>query len=426
MTEPPCAIDDAAVAALAETRVDWRFKGWPADGRTIAELSDAGLHALCDLAPPVLLLREPALERNLRGLADWCAAHGVLLAPHGKTTMAPQLFARQIALGAWAITVASVAQARVCRRFGVSRVLIANELATAADAAWVAQALRADPAFELLCVADSPAGVKLLAAAAAAACAGRPLPVLVEVGYDGGRGGCRTPAQIAAVRDAVHAAPALRLAGVEAYEGLAASERDAAGLATVDAFLERVAGAVEQLAPAFDWTGPLVSAGGSAFFDRVAALLAAPAAAAGARLVLRSGCYATHDHGLYARLAPSAADGGVAFEPALEAWAPVLSRPEADRAVLGAGRRDLPFDAGLPTPLRRFTRDAALVPAAGMTVVALNDQHAHVQLATDAALAAGDLVGLGLSHPCTAFDRWPLVALVDDDLRVTGAVRTFF
>lgn len=417
-----CSIDDRALAALEETTIDWRFKGWPASGTPIGELAAAELDAQRDLAHPALLLREPALEHNLRTMASWCERHGVLLAPHGKTTMAPQLFARQIRLGAWAITVATVAQARVCRRFGVSRVLIANEVATRADAAWIADALRADPAFELICVVDSADGAELLARAAAGA--GRFLPVLVELGYAGGRGGCRTPEQVAAVREAVLARPALRLVGIEAYEGLIASERDRDGLDAVDAFLERVADAIELLDGAFEIEERIVSAGGSAFFDRVVAMLAEPARRAGARLVLRSGCYATHDHGLYRRLAPSG--DAIAFEPALELWAPVLSRPEAARAVLGAGRRDLPYDAGLPIALHRRPRGGGVEPAAGIAVAALNDQHALLELAPDAELEVGDVLALGLSHPCAAFDRWPLLALVDEADRITGAVRTFF
>ncbi len=162
---------------------------------------------------------------------------------------------------------------------------------------------------------------------------------------------------------------------------------------------------------------PILSAGGSAFYDRVAALLKPVAADLGGRVVLRSGCYVTHDHGLYERQAPGPQrlPGGPRFEPAIEVRAQVLSRPEPGRAIVGAGRRDLSYDSGLPVRL----------DGPG-TIVALNDQHAHVTLDPDDALAVGDVVRLGISHPCTALERWRLIPLVDGTGRVIDAIDTRF
>src|SRR5215472_15794310 len=140
----------------------------------------------------VLVLREAALRQNIESMAAYCAAAGVLHAPHGKTTMAPQLIARQIAAGAWAVTAATIAHAQVYRAFGVPRVLIANQLTERGAAEWLASELAADPGFDCYVYADSVAGVALLAGAAAAVRPGRPLKVLVELGYPGGRAGCRS------------------------------------------------------------------------------------------------------------------------------------------------------------------------------------------------------------------------------------------
>src|SRR5215472_14561241 len=141
---------------------------------------------------PVLILREAALRQNIESMAAYCAASGVLHAPHGKTTMAPQLIARQLAAGAWAVTAATIAHAQVYRAFGVPRVLIANQLTERGAAEWLARELAADPVFDCYVYADSLAGVALLAGAAAAVRPGRPLKVLVELGYPGGRAGCRS------------------------------------------------------------------------------------------------------------------------------------------------------------------------------------------------------------------------------------------
>src|SRR5262249_55824953 len=118
-------------------------------------------------------------------MAAYCAAAGVRLAPHGKTTMAPQLFARQLAAGAWAVTAATVGELHVCREFGIPRVLLANELTDPAGATWLAGELAARPGFECYVYADSLAGVRLLDEAVRQASPGRPLSVLVELGYPG-------------------------------------------------------------------------------------------------------------------------------------------------------------------------------------------------------------------------------------------------
>jgi len=35
-------------------------------------------------------------------------------------------------------------------------------------------------------------------------------------------------------------------------------------------------------------------------------------------------------------------------------------------------------------------------------------------------------VCLGISHPCTAFDKWQLIPVVDEEYRIVDVVRTFF
>jgi D-serine deaminase-like pyridoxal phosphate-dependent protein len=108
-------------------------------------------------------------------------------------------------------------------------------------------------------------------------------------------------------------------------------------------------------------------------------------------------------------------------------WGVVLSRPEPDLAIVGLGKRDVPFDIELPIPELTASRTGALRDVRGtLTVFALNDQHAYARVAPGTELAVGELVGCGISHPCLAFDRWPLIPLVDDDYTVVGGIRTFF
>lgn len=429
------AILDERIRALRDEPIDWRHKGFPP---SVAPVTPATVHErrwsllAGDLPLPALVLRRSAVEHNLRLMAELCERSGALLAPHGKTTMAPELFKLQLDAGAWAMTVATIAQARVCRFFGVDRIILANELVEPVALRWVAAELASDPSFDFYCLVDSVEAVAAMSQSLAAAGAPRSVQVLLEVGFEGGRAGCRGIAAATEVAAAVRRAGQLELAGVEAYEGIIHTETLTSDLAAVDAFVRRLCTTVEELAGAELFDGReriLVSAGGSAFFDRVlAGLVGLREDCPAVDVVLRCGCYLTHDSGLYEVVSPLAgrSGGGERLQPAFEAWGVVLSRPEPERAIVGFGKRDVPFDIELPIPERvargRELRDVRHA----MELVDLNDHHAYARLSSGDELAVGDLLGCGICHPCLAFDRWQLIPVVDDDYTVVDALRTFF
>jgi D-serine deaminase-like pyridoxal phosphate-dependent protein len=391
---------------------------------------------------PVMVLREAALRQNIASMAAYCAAAGVLHAPHAKTTMAPQLIARQLAAGAWAVTAANIAQAQVYRAFGVPRVLIANQLTERGAAEWLARELAADPGFDCYAYADSLAGVALLDEAVRSVRPGRPLKVLVELGYPGGRAGCRSTEEALSVAGAVESAAGLELAGVAGYEGGIHHDDPQATLAAVAGFcadLRTLGGLLPGPPPGA--AAHILSAGGSSYFDVVChELSAARPGQRPARVVLRSGAYISHDHGRYAATGPGSREvpdgpGSEAipvFAPALELWANVLSVPEPGLAIVNAGRRDVSNDQGMPVPLRVRAAGPAEPgadggrPATGMRVVRLDDQHGYVRVPEAGVLSPGDLVSLGITHPCTSFDKWRVIPVVDEDDRVVDAVHTFF
>jgi D-serine dehydratase len=381
------------------------------------------LHA-AGFSYPVLTLRESALTGNLAAMAAYCAGAGVELAPHGKTAMSPELAARQLASGAWGITVATIGQLRAYRAFGFPRLLLANEMVDETGIAWLAGELAADPGFSAYCYVDSTDGVAILDRVLTARPAGRRLPVLVEIGL--GRTGCRTDDQALIVAKAAAATSTLTVAGVAGYEGTI-SGTDAQALGRVASFCRRLANLAVAMAGDDEF---IVTAGGSVYFDVVTRELTAGGSGfpAGMMVVLRSGGYLFHDHGFYQRVTPAARGvaGAPVLRPALELWAQVVSRPEPGLALLSAGRRDVGFDAGLPVPLRARRRDGEAAALAGAEVTGLNDQHAYLRLDPGTALAPGDLVCLGISHPCTTLDKWRVIPVLDEEDRVIDAVHTFF
>ncbi|MFD0275702.1 amino acid deaminase [Kitasatospora sp. NPDC127111] len=422
-------IDTGQVAALADEVLDWRFKALPpaARGLSVRDYLATG-PTLAGLGTPLLTLDAAAVEHNVRTMADWCAGAGVALAPHGKTTMAPALWQAQLAAGAHGITLANLPQVRVARAFGVRRILLANTLLDPAGLGWLADELAADPAFAFLCWVDSAESVRLMDGALRAAGAGRPVEVLVELGGPGGRTGARGVDAAVEVAAAVLRAPTLRLAGIGGYEGALAHDATDGGLEAVRGYLRALAELHGRLAAAYSAAAaPVVSAGGSAYFDLVVEELSALPEAV---VVLRSGAYVAHDDGFYRGISPfvrGAGGGTTPFRSALHGWARVVSRPEPQLALLDAGKRDLPFDEGLPEP--QLVRGGMELTGTAARITALNDQHAFLRDAGDLA-PVGAVLRLGISHPCTAFDRWTMIPVLDDssaaEPKVTGLVRTFF
>jgi D-serine deaminase-like pyridoxal phosphate-dependent protein len=385
-----------------------------------------------DATFPAAVLLRSALERNSASMALYCRRSGVSLAPHGKTTMSPELFSLQVRDGAWAVTAANVHQARVMRDSGVPRVLIANEVTAPGDIAWLAE--QVGSGFPVMCYVDSVAGVRLLDEGLARSGSAGRQEVLVELGVVGGRTGVRSVDDAVVVARAAAASPVLRVVGVSGFEGIIGAAGGVSAEQRVDDFLGRLADLAEAIA-AEGLTGDadelVVSAGGSVYFDRVVKVLTQVRAPMPVRVVVRSGCYLTHDDGVIHELSPLGmrprVDGDV-FHAALEVWAPVLSRPEPTRLIVGAGKRDISTD-GLPPVakkwVRRGTRDIRPIDSLPRASK-VDDQHAYIDVDASSPIAVGDYVGLGVSHPCTTFDKWKVLWVVDDTYDVVDVVTTRF
>jgi D-serine deaminase-like pyridoxal phosphate-dependent protein len=425
-----------ALARLAEERVDHRFKGLPpdADGLTVAELAAQRRNLFTGgFATPVLALSAEHLAHNLKLMETYTARHGLVFAPHGKTSMAPQLFQRQIEHGAWGVTLAVPHQVWVARAFGTQRIFLANELVDPAALRRLAAGLTADPDFRFVCYVDSVRGVELMDAASREAGAARPLDVVVELAAgQGARTGVRTEAECAVVAEAVAATRTLRLVGVAGYEG----EVPRADPERVRAYLRRLTALAVDFDKAGRFAGAdeiVVSAGGSAWFDAVADVFAGiPELSLPVLKLLRSGAYVSHDDGHYREITPfNRVPEEGALEPAFRLWAQIVSRPSPAQAFANAGKRDAAYDLDLPFAqvVRRNGAGAdggTVRPAAGITVSRLSDQHAWLDTTPEADLEVGDWIGLGLSHPCTSFDKWPLIPLAEADGTVVDYIRTFF
>jgi D-serine dehydratase len=387
-----------------------------------------------DLSLPAAVLYHDKLEHNLAWMREFIAEYGVKLAPHGKTTMAPRLFGRQMDAGAWAITVATAQQALVAYEYGTRRVLMANQLVGKPNMAVIARLL-GDAEFEFYCLVDSAAQAEQLGSFFGAA--GLRLNVLIEIGVEGGRAGVRDDKQLEQLVDALgRHKGALALRGVEVYEGVLKEEGE------IRAFLGRARDVTAKLAAEGRFAGtPILTGAGSAWFDVVAEEFTAPSIAGKAEIVLRPGCYLTHDAGNYRaaqqrmeKTNPVACKLRPGLETALHVWAYVQSVPEATKAIVGLGRRDAAFDSGLPVPALRFRPGAAARPGDAAPTAApahwemtkLMDQHGFLTIEPGDDVRVGDMIGFDICHPCLTFDKWRVLPIVDNEYNVVDVAETFF
>ena len=412
-----------------------QYKGWPhaADATNLEAITDAGLNIFDDdFLFPVATISADRLKHNIATVARFCEEQDVSLAPHAKTTMSPGIIERQLAAGAWGITAATASQAQIFRAFGVTNILIAHQLIDPAAVRWLVGEINENPEVQIMCLVDSIESVEAMERALAGVSQSRAIGVLVEMGAAHGRTGCRTIEKAIEVALRVHCSSKLSLLGVEAFEGAVPATRNE--YSAVDDLLRELRELAVQLDAfaLFDHLDEIIiTADGSMFPDRVVSILGdIQDLSRSIRLVIRPGCYVTHDSVLYTDLGPfgvrTPMDTYPALRPALTIWSYVVSRPEPDLIVLGFGKRDASHDVHLPKPIV-IRRDDEIRPInGGLEVFDLNDQHAYVRVAEGVDIAVGDIVGCGISHPCTTFDRWRAIPLIDDDFDVVGAIRTFF
>ena len=383
------------------------------------------------LMPPFLVLKNSALTNNLGQMREFCERNNVELAPHCKTHMSPELWRLQEEFGASLATVANVAQAEVFFSHGVERILIANEVVERQDLSAIVRMRRERASFEISILVDSVAAVAVITAVLEEIASDlAPLQVLIEFGAPGRRAGCRTPEEVVAVAEAVDAATSLELVGLEGYEGVfgpvSAAERSQA----IDGYLDSAAEIIRTLIDKRLVAQPTIATfGGSRYYPAVIDRIRNQFSSEKVSVILRSGCYLTHDHGTYARSHAEVLStvGKPDLKPAIEVWGAVLSTPEPGLAIVGIGKRDVSYDEGMPIVLARY-RDGTISAVSGMHVAKLNDQHAYLELGTadSTEFCVGDLVAFGISHPCTTFDKWRSALLVDDEYRVVDVAHTFF
>ena len=420
-------------------QINASFKGFPGHHEPVdlAHIGDQNWHLLKGHLPfPLAVIKASAIAHNLKWMQDFCNSRKLDIAPHGKTTMSPELYKMQIDAGAWGISFATVFQAGLGIRNHVKRIIIANQVFQASDLDALSHLLETHSDVRVFFLVDSLAQLKQIETWRASRSSQQAFSVLIELGIDGKRTGCRDHATAMQLAREIKATQGLLLAGIECYEGALATchhEHDQAAVAALMQRVQNLALACEK-EDLFQCAEVLITAGGSAIFDLVAAHLQ-PQLSRPARGILRSGCYLTHDHVEYRKMLRCVGERlklAETLKPALEVISSVQSCPEPGLALLSMGKRDVSYDLDLPVPIwQAAIGDAAVssVPA-HWEIKALNDQHAYLHFNPQAPASehpyVGQIIGSGISHPCTTFDKWRWMPIVNDDYVVTSGISIHF
>ncbi|WP_102795168.1 amino acid deaminase [Bowmanella denitrificans] len=379
---------------------------------------------------PTAVLSRQALQNNQAWMTEYAARTGVRLAPHGKTSMAPELFSLQLQSGSWAMSLATAPQVVAASLAGVSRIIMANQLVGKHNMQLIAGQLQ--KGLEFYCFVDSIDNANALNQYFQAH--GLQLNVLLEIGVSGGRCGVRGIVQADALAEIITTLPALRLRGVAFYEGV---------IHGIDApqQIRRFVGDIRTMA--LTWhkqkrfaEGEVILTGaGSAWYDLVAEQMDSNSLPQDMAVVIRPGCYLIHDTGIYQDAQAGvksrsrmACDIQGDLVSSLQVWAYVQSVPEPGMAIIGLGKRDAAFDAGLPTPMLHYRPgDKAPVPTpAHWQLTRIMDQHAMLKISAEDKLTVGDILCFSTSHPCLTMDKWRYLGIVDADYRIRQLIQTCF
>lgn len=312
-----------------------------------------------DIQTPCLVLDLDALERNVRKMGERAAAMGVRHRAHGKMHKSVDVAKLQERLGdSVGVCCQKVSEAEVFARGGIKDVMVSNQVRDAAKIDRLARMPKLG-ARVLVCV-DDPENVADLSAAAEKH--GTQLEALVEIDCGAGRCGVTTSQDVVNIARLIAAAPGLKFAGIQAYQGamqhmdLYQDRKE-----KIDIAVDMVADAVNAL-KASGLDCDIVGGGGtgSYYFE----------GNSGVYNELQCGSYAFMDAD-YGRILDengNRIDAGE-WENAMFILTSVMSHTKSDKAIVDAGLKVQSVDSGLPVV---FGRD-------DVTYIKCSDEHGVVE-----------------------------------------------
>jgi D-serine dehydratase len=399
-------------------------------------LSDSGWNVLAeDISFPAAVINQKLLVNNAQWMQTFSQRSKVKLAPHGKTTMSPELFNLQLQHDSWGISLATVPQVVTAYKSGIKNIILANQLIGRRHFEIIAELL-SEGDLEFYCFVDSIENAKSLGQYFSDK--NIKLNVLLEIGVVGGRCGWRENDNIMQLCDVISQYQGLQIRGVSFYEGVIHGKNAANEIIDFVKGIKKLCQSLHN-DDVFSSGEVIITGAGSAWYDLVAKHLNDSNSDFEFTPIIRPGCYLIHDTGIYqdaqhAVLSRSELARNLAVEStgelmsSLTIWAYIYSIPEPGLVIVGMGKRDVAFDAGLPIPTLHYRPGTTLPVEADnqWQLVNIMDQHCMMKTPEDADLAPGDLINFSTSHPCLTIDKWRFIGLIDDDFIIRKQISTYF
>lgn len=401
---------------------------------SLGELDNNGWNLLAEeVSFPIAVINETYLLNNAKWMQEFSDRSAVKLAPHGKTTMAPDLFKVQLEHGCWGITLATVPQVINTSLHGINRIILANQLVGSYHMKLIADLLSTSD-IEFYCFVDSLENVHALGQYFSTRNVS--LNLLIEIGVSEGRCGWRDIEDISLLLDVIGQYANLRLCGISFYEGVIHGDK---AEQKIEKFISNICTLLSSMHKEnrFDSKDIIVTGAGSAWYDIVAKELKSNSAICDIdyTTIIRPGCYLIHDTGIYQAAqehiigrSQLACDISGDLISSLELWAYVHSVPETGLAIIGLGKRDVAFDAGLPTPEYHYRpgTERPIKTGNSCQVIKIMDQHCMMTFSENTSVRPGDLICFSSSHPCLTMDKWRHIGLIDDNYIVKKTIETLF
>lgn len=344
-----------------------------------------------ELETPAVLIDIDIMDRNLRRMADYCAAHRLVLRPHTKTHKIPQIAKLQMEFGAPGITVAKLGEAEVMADAGIEDILIVYPLW--GEKKWrrladLAQRVRMSVAMDSLEIAEGISRAAKLAG----------VEIGIRLEFDTGFGRCGLSANEASMSIAkkIMALPHLRWEGISVYPGHIMGNRK---IREQDIATENLR--LNGLYALLDSNGiphPVVSGGNT------------PAAFESHRFhgvtEIRPGTYVFNDRNTVD------AEAATYTDCAVTVLCTVVSTSVPGKAIVDAGSKTLSADSLLSGERKHF---GYIQNRPELILEDLSEEHGHISIPADCKLKVGDRLRIVPNHVC------PCINLHDGAFAISGA-----
>ena len=395
---------------------------------------------------PILTMKESVFKKNIKSMNNFANYNGVSLAPHCKTSMCPQILKKLNDLNYWGFSAANNQQLSMLLEMGIKKIIIANLITNKSNIINLFKLIeKYGYAKKIYLCVDSTFGVNLLKELSIQYKFKHKLRILIETGFQNSRNGVRNLNSLNILTGKIIKLPSnFIFCGILFYEGAVSEKNYKKTINKVNKFISFSLKAFDYLLKNnfFSNEEIILSGGGSEYFDLIINSFQKYKNIKNIRLIIRPGTFIAYGHGHYLKSIENIDKRGTLFinkknikatnlfNPSLELWGHIISMQDSNRAILNFGKRDVHYDRGYPIPLSIYRKGKLfqkINPKQNKyKIYKMSDHHAFLYFTNDQDIRIGDLIKLGVTHPCVTIDKWDFFYMIDEKYNVKEGLKTFF